>query len=218
MNNRRAIAVAALVVIAVGFIVVLTLRAFTAPQDRSAPPKPPIAASPAAPVEATADATPSPASEPPPPWLRNPVTGSGEAGAATDGDADEAAAEALRAKQMRQLRESMLGVIAATSAQSAATDQHLRDALDTLQAMDDPAVTSQINLDAVRHNLEISIRMRELARQLQRIAAEPDSPGRQQRLDATSAELRGLTSQLRRDVRAPGSTLPEDFGVPPAAR
>lgn len=218
MNNRRAIAVAALVVVAIGFIVVLTLRAFTARQDRSAPPEPPVAAAIPAPAESGGTADPAPASEPPPPWLRNGTSEHGEADAAVAGAASDAAAEALRDKQMRRLRESMLGVIAATSAQSAATDQHLRDALDTLQAMNDPAVTSQINLEAVRHNLEISIRMRTLARQLQRIAAEPDSPGRQQRLDATSAELRGLASQLRQDVRAPGSTLPEDFGVPAAAR
>lgn len=203
MNNRRAIAVAALVVIAIGFIVVLTLRSFTAQERVPVHADVSATAAPAAPLQAETEASSGRVSEPPPPWLQP------GAPAVPDPSATGNTAEdALRARQMRHLQESMRGVVAAASQRSAETTQHLREALDTLEAMNDPAVTSQINLDAVRHNLEISVRMQTLAKQLQQIAAQPQSPQRQQHLDATVAELRTLQAQLRADVRAPGSTLP----------
>lgn len=210
MSDRRTIVVAALVVIALGAVVVLTLRAF-APRGEavSTLPATPVAG---APVVATTAVDPMGAAagaghaqEPTPPWLQPQP-------AAAPPEPESDPAQALRERQMARLQASMRGVVAAALARSAETSQHLRDALDTLEAMDDPAVNAQIDLTAVRHNLETSIRMQALAQQLQQVAAQPESPQRQQRIDASIAELRRLQSQLVPDVRAPGSTLP----APPA--
>jgi succinate dehydrogenase/fumarate reductase flavoprotein subunit len=69
-------------------------------------------------------------------------------------------------------------------------------------------VTSQIDLKALRDNLEISIEMQAVARQMQDTMAEPAGPERQQRLDANMAELRRLQTSMHADVRAAGSSLP----------
>lgn len=203
MNNRRAIVIAALVVIAIGAVVVLTLRAFAPRSDAAAPP--PVAAAVLAPADvqpADASGADARAAEPPPPWLQAQPPAATPVAPAADPE------QALRERQLAKLQASMQGVIAVATARSAETHQHLRDALDTLEAMDDPALTAQIDLAAVRHNLETSIRMQALAQQLQQIAAQPESPERQQHMDASIAELRRLQAQLRPDVRAPGSTLP----------
>lgn len=219
MNNQRAIALVALVAIAIGAIVVLTLRAFTPDPDFRARGDSPTASAPQMPMDAVAEAEPAPAGaangDAPPPWLAADLPGAapaeGSTAAAAGGNPD-----IERQRQLRDLQASMRGVMAASAQRSAETYRHLSDALDTLEAMDDPAVTAQIDLDAVRHNLEISMRMQAAAQKLQRITAEPRSAERQQRMDAVVAELRSLQSQLRADVRAPGSTLPESLILPPA--
>lgn len=215
MTNRRAIATAALVVIAIGFIVVLTLRGFDAGPEHAGSSGPPTAPAPdpVVAVDPALDAAGASNAAPPqdtaPPWLAKDIP----ADAPGPG---QPAADAERQRQLRDLQASMRGVMAASAQRSAETYRHLSDALDTLEAMDDPAVTAQIDLDAVRHNLEISMRMQAAAQKLQRITAEPRSAERQQRMDAVVAELRSLQSQLRADVRAPGSTLPESLVLPPA--
>ncbi|MGH8084314.1 MAG: hypothetical protein ACREPV_03455 [Lysobacter sp.] len=199
MNNRRAIVLATAVVIAAGIIVVMTLRGFASRSPA------PVANAADAPIDSPIAAAPAAASPPAatetPPWAR---------AQATDIEptaAPEAAADPQRARQMQQLQHAMRGIMTEASRRSDATNDHLRKALDTLQEMNDPAVTSQVNLDAVRHNLEISIKMQDLAQELQQVMAEPGSPARQQRLDATLQQFRRLQSQLRQDVRAPGATV-----------
>lgn len=210
MSNRRAIATAALLMIALGLIVVLTLQSFAAREPARAGAGPTVAPLPApAPAEPPPVAVRERASEPPPPWLR-PAGHTAASGAPIDGSTDGSAGDGstddgLRARQMRQLHESMRGAMAAASQRSAEIVRHLNDALDTLEAMDDPELASQINLDAVRHNLQISMRMQTLAQRLQQVATEPPGPQRQQRVDATIAELRRLQGQLRHDVAGPGA-------------
>src|SRR5690606_31991028 len=136
-------------------------------------------------AEPSAPASPvTAADEAPPPWARGPAIDV-PAAAPTAADADP-----VRARQMHDLQQSMQGVLTAASARSTETSQHLRKALDTLEEMNDPAVTSQIDLKALRDNLEIAIRMQAVARQMQDILTEPAGPERQQRLDANMAELR----------------------------
>lgn len=74
--------------------------------------------------------------------------------------------------------------------------------------MNDPAVTSQIDIAAVRRNLEISIQMQTLAQELQQLMQQPNSEERKQQVADKMAKIRQLQTQLDPDVRAPGSTLP----------
>lgn len=203
MNNRRAIALSAGVVIVLGVIVVLTLRGFAARDAQPSPTQAQAVEAPVADTSASADTTvPTAADEAPPPWARGPAID-------VPADAPPAAdTNPVRARQMHDLQQSMQGVLAAASARSTETSQHLRKALDTLEEMNDPAVTSQIDLKALRDNLEISIQMQAVARQMQDILAEPAGPERQQRLDANMAELRRLQTSMHADVRAAGSSLP----------
>ncbi|TWI06227.1 hypothetical protein IP90_00492 [Luteimonas cucumeris] len=206
MSNRRAIVIAALVVIVAGLIAVLTVRTLA---GRNAAPvaatDAPVATSVAPPAE-TATETPAPTTdEAPPPWATSDAA-SDAAQAATSTTAT--ATDPVRERQLRELQQAMKGVIAESTQRSAATYQHLSKALDTLEQMNDPTVTAQINLDAVRNNLDVSMRMQALAQQLQQIMTEADSPERKQRLDATMAQFRMLQSQLRSDVSAAGSSLP----------
>ncbi|HUH90209.1 MAG TPA: hypothetical protein VLZ76_06085 [Lysobacter sp.] len=204
MDNRRAIALSAVVVIVLGVIVVVTLRGFAA---RDAQPIVTPAQTAEAPVaESSAPASPvTAADEAPPPWARGPGGPAVDVPAAAPPAADD---NPVRARQMHDLQQSMQGVLAVASARSTETSQHLRKALDTLEEMNDPAVTSQIDLKALRDNLEISIEMQAVARQMQDTMAEPAGPERQQRLDANMAELRRLQTSMHADVRAAGSSLP----------
>lgn len=213
MNNRQAIVLAVVFVIGIGAVFVLTLRAFAPPNDA---PTPPIASTAAAPVDTPLQQSPAaatPAHQAPAPWLAPPPDDTGAVAENAEGVPPQ------RRQQMAKLQASLQSMLAVTAERSDRTHQSMRDALDALEAMDDPAVTSQIDLGAVRHNLEISVRMQALAQQLQQLSARPDGPERQQRIDAGIAELRRLQSQMRTDVRAPGSTLPELLPAPavPAA-
>lgn len=204
MNNRRAIVLSAVVVIVLGVIVVATLRGFASRDARPVATQAKTAVAPVVDTTTPAGATVTAAAdEAPPPWAQAPATD------APITDSPPAAGDnPVRARQMQDLQQSMQGVLAAASARSTETNLHLRKALDTLQEMNDPAVTSQIDLDALRDNLEISIQMQAVARQMQDILAEPAGPERQQRLDANMAELRRLQTSMHADVRAAGSNLP----------
>ena len=200
MNNRRVIVVAGALIV-VGLVVVLALRALATRNDAAAPP--PAAAAADAPQASTEPAAqPAPAAEPPPPWLQQDADG------AAAGAPKSTAAEALRAQQMQQLQKSMTGMVAAANLRAQETNAHMRQALDTLQAMNDPAVTSQIDIAAVRRNLEISIQMQTLAQELQQLMQQPNSEERKQQVADKMAKIRQLQTQLDPDVRAPGSTLP----------
>lgn len=203
MNNRRVILVAAALLVVVGLVVVLTLRAL-ATRSGTATTPPPVAAADAPAVD-SADPAPQAATadEAPPPWLQQDATG-----ATADRAPQAAAADALRAQQLQQLQQSIRGVAAAASLRAKETNAHLRQALDTLEAMNDPAVTSQIDLPAVRRNLEISIQMQDVAQELQQLMQQADSPERRQQMEAKMARIRQLQTQMDPDVRTPGSTLP----------
>ena len=200
MNSRRIIVIAALLIV-VGLVVVLSLRAI-ATRSGTATPLPPATTN--APAASNADPAPpqtAASEEAPPPWLQQ-DTNSAAA------DRSPQAADALREQQLQQLQQSMRGVAAAANLRAQETNAHLRKALDTLQAMNDPAVTSQIDLAAVRRNLEISMQMQAAAQELQQLMQQADSPERRQQMEAKMAKIRQLQSQMDPDVRAPGSTLP----------
>lgn len=142
--------------------------------------------------------------EPAPPWLR------GDAAAPAAAPAAGAPAEdPEHARQMAALQQSVQGLVGVARQRSVASETYLRQALATLEQMNDPAITSQVNLGAVRQNLEISIRMQQLTGQMQQVLAQPPGEQRQQRQDALMAQLRQLQGQLRSDVRAsPAATVP----------
>ncbi|HYG05419.1 MAG TPA: hypothetical protein VD865_03290 [Stenotrophomonas sp.] len=191
--------------IAVGIALVLALRT-AAPRNDAPAVDAPLAAS-APPTQAsTAATTPATAGndDAPPPWLR------GDAATAPPPAATPAAAaeDPERARQMAALQQSVQGLVGVARQRSVASETYLRQALATLEQMHDPAITAQINLEAVRQNLEISIRMQQLTEQMQQVLAQPPSEQRQQRQDALMAQLRQLQGQLRSDVRAtPAATV-----------
>ena len=157
---------------------------------------------------ATAAAAATPVSAPddaPPPWLR----GDTNAPANAPRSPTLTTEDPERARQMATLQQSVQGLVGVARQRSAASETYLRQALATLEQMNDPAITSQVNLEAVRQNLEISIRMQQLSSQLQQILTQPPGEQRQQRQDALMAQLRQLQGQLRSDVRAaPAATVP----------
>lgn len=190
--------------IAVGIALVLALRT-AAPRNEAPAVDAPLAA-PAAPTQAAAATTPATAGndDAPPPWLRGDAT-TAPPPAATPAAAAE---DPERARQMAALQQSVQGLVGVARQRSVASETYLRQALSTLEQMHDPAITAQINLEAVRQNLEISIRMQQLTEQMQQVLAQPPSEQRQQRQDALMAQLRQLQGQLRSDVRAtPAATV-----------
>jgi hypothetical protein len=216
----RTLVIGVVAVVLLGLVAVWGLRRSVPPAD--APPGATAGAegTPAAPDDAMApspspDATTPVVAEPPPPW----ALGLGEAPAVDAAPAAPASAEeARRAAQMAKLRESMDALVGDALDRSEASTVHVRKALDALEALDDPAVKAQIDLGAVRHNLEVSARMQALLRELRQTMAEPRTPERQQRIDALRAEFQGLQAQIRTDVTPPGATLPVPAAPPaPAA-
>jgi hypothetical protein len=195
MMRPRTLLITVAAVVLLGVLAVAALRSVAPPPD-AAPAAAPVAdASPEAETTPAAPAAVA-AVEPPPPWA--------SAASGTEALALEAPPaspeDARRAAQMAELQQSMAVMLDDALARSAATSQHLRKALDTLEAMDDPAVKAQINLDALRHNLGVSDRMQEVARELQAQINLPRTPERQQRIEALQAEFATLQGQLRSDV------------------
>ncbi|HVJ38838.1 MAG TPA: hypothetical protein VM687_13665 [Stenotrophomonas sp.] len=189
--------------IAVGIALVLVLRGTSprvdAPLEADAPIATPTVA---AAIEPAAPANPT---DQPPPWLRGDTaapTPSAPAATTTTEDPE-------RARQMAALQQSVQGLVGVARQRSVASETYLRQALATLEQMNDPAITSQVNLEAVRQNLEISIRMQQISTQLQQILSQPPGEQRQQRQEALMAQMRQLQGQLRSDVRAtPAATVP----------
>lgn len=187
--------------IAVGVATVLMLRA-NAPapvQGLDAP----LASNAPSPVAAPAMPNPPKADDAPPPWLRDAGTAPAPTLATNTPSEDPE-----RARQMAALQQSVQGLVGVARQRSVASEAYLRQALATLEQMNDPAITAQINLDAVRQNLETSIRMQEVSGQLQQVMSQPAGEQRQQRQEALLAQLRQLQGQLRSDVRAvPAATV-----------
>ncbi|MDG2526203.1 hypothetical protein P6166_12640 [Stenotrophomonas sp. HITSZ_GD] len=192
--------------IALGLAVVLAVRACspraTGVGERDAPRATPVHTA-ATPAIAEPAATPQ-ADDAPPPWLRD------DASPTTPPTAAAVPAEdPERARQMAALQQSVQGLVGVARQRSIASEAYMRQALATLEQMNDPAITAQINLAAVRQNLETSIRMQQVSEQLQQVMGQPPSEQRQQRQQALLAQLRQLQGQLRSDVRAtPAGTVP----------
>lgn len=197
--SRRTIAIATGAVIAFGAVAVIATRTLSpsapAPVPKSAPASKPTAASSATAAAATGD-------EAPPPWAQ-----AGDETAGAPAARGSYRTDPQRERHLQELQRSMHGLLAEATQRSDASNDYLRQALTTLEQMDDPAVKAQVNLQAVRHNLEISIRMQQLAQQLQQEFAQPRTPERQQRIEAITAQVRQLQSQLRQDVHPPGATV-----------
>ena len=203
--RTRTIAIAAGAAVVLGFLAVTAMRSVAPAGDApaaAAPAPEPVAT----PVEPAATGTPSAvAEEAPPPWAR------GEDALAEGGEAPGIPRDPVRERQMAELRASMGALVDNALERSVESNEHVRKALDTLESMDDPAVKAQVNLEAVRHNFEINVRMQALLKETRALQAQPASPQRDQRLQAIQNEFDVLRGQLRNDMVPAGAPVP----VPP---
>ena len=219
MNAPRSVLIALGAVLILGVVAVAALRGVAPEGDAVATPAAPTSA-PTASADPPALA-PAPAAaatdDAPPPWatgvdVADPSTAAAEATAAPD---------AQRQRQMAELQDSMSAVLDDALERSASTAVHLRKALDTLEAMDDPAVKAKINLEALRHNLEISVRMADVSRRMKAELDQPPSDARDGRIATLREEFARLQAQLRQDVAVDGSgavaptTVPSQGAAPP---
>lgn len=211
MTAPRSVLIALGAVVIVGVVAVAALRG-VAPDASAPPPAPDPTADAAANAAATAIAadasaptpTNSAADDAPPPWA-------GGAGATADGSTSAAAVAApdsQRARQMAELQQSMSAVLDDALARSVSSSEHLRKALDALEAMDDPAVKAQINLPALRQNLELSVQMQGVAQQLKAEVGQPPSAERDARIEALRREFAALQARMRTDVAKGGLAAP----------
>lgn len=200
--NARAWWLGGCAVIVLGMATVLAVRAWMprtdAPVEVDAPLAPVVAPAASAPAAVAASRA---GDDAPPPWLRDAPT-AGNANTAPSAAAPRPDEDPERARQLASLQQSVQGLVGVARQRSVASETYLRQALTTLEQMHDPAITAQINLEAVRQNLEISIRMQQLTEQMQQVLSQPPGEQRQQRQDALMAQLRQLQGQLRSDVRA----------------
>ncbi len=199
MMQRRPVIIAVSVVVGIGLVAVFFLRSIAPETD--APPMPTPAVDAAEASAPTTAASSAGSDESAPPW----ATSSADALAV---EGNESAMAPKRAQQMAQLEQTMGALVNDALSRSVASREHLLKALDTLEEMDDPTVNAQINLDALRHNLEVSSQMQTLVQELQQLVAQPESPERRQRIDALKLQFEALRSQLRTDVTPPGAPLP----------
>lgn len=199
--RTRTIAIAVGAVVVLGFLAVAAMRSVVpapeAPADAG-----PTAEPVAAPVEPVAVAPSAAADEAPPPWAR------GDDALPVDGTAPTTPRDPVRERQMAELRASMGALVDNALERSVESNEHVRKALDTLEAMDDPAVKAQVNLEAVRHNFEINVRMQALLKETRALQAQPASPQRDQRLQAIQNEFDVLRGQLRNDMVPAGAPVP----------
>ncbi len=201
MTPNRTLLIGIGATVVVGLLAVAALRG-VAPQpaeERASPAG--TAASAAAEAEPAPAAPATGSTEPPPPWANalpaeQPATP----------PADTAAAR--REQRMAELQQSMSAVLDDALERSVASGEHLRKALDALEAMDDPQVKAQINLEALRHNLDISVQMQGVARQMQAEIRQPRSAARDARIEELRREFARLQGQVRNDVSRTGAALP----------
>lgn len=204
--SRRHLAIGTLLLVGVGVLAVATLRtvapvAPVAPRsdaprgvDADAVPRP----------EATAAAVAPTASEAPPPWAT---------GLPADGIAgDDAGTASPRERHVAALQETMSLMVEDALQRSEANSVHMRKALEVLEAIDDPAVKAQIDLAGLRHNMEVSLQMQALAREMQAALATPKTPQRDAAIDALQVRFDALRRQLRTDVAPPGPGAPATAG------
>jgi len=204
MTYVRSLLVGVGAVVGVGILAIAILRGVAPETEAPATPAAEVVMTPDPAVPpATAPAVNAAATEPPPPWATVPGAMPGSAAAnATD------EAEARRERQLAELQQSMSAVLDDALERSASTSIHLRKALDTLEAMDDPAVKAHVNLAALRHNFEISVQMQEVARQLKNEVGKPRSAEGDARIEVLRAEFAELLGQMRNDMSVTGAGLP----------
>ncbi len=75
-----------------------------------------------------------------------------------------------------------------------------RASLERLEAMEDPSAKGKIDVDGLRHNLDVAAKMQAVAQTMLTELRAPRTPEREQRLDALRAEMATLRAQLREDV------------------
>lgn len=174
---------------AVGIAAVAVTR-HLAPQEPAVPAARGTVSAPAADARPPAPAAPA-ATTGTPPWARG------------DGASEDAAPPAAdeRERRMAELRQSLDKLVTFDRQRMQAQREYLLRAMDALEASDDPRVRQAFNLDAMRHNVNVALRAQELAAQLQEAYGQPESPERQARIDALTAQLRALQGQLRTDVQ-----------------
>jgi len=204
MTKVRSLLVGVGAVVGVGILAVAILRGFAPETEVSAAPAAESVTTPDPAVPpAIAPAVNAGAIEPPPPWATAPGA---TPGSATPNATDEA--DAQRERQLAELQQSMSAVLDDALERSVSSSIHLRKALDTLEAMDDPAVKAHFNLAALRHNFEISVQMQEVARQMKAEVGKPRSAEGDARIEALRAELAELLGQMRDDMSVTGAGLP----------
>lgn len=200
MSRHRALAIGTVLLVGIGVLAVALLRSVAPPAPDA--PRPAEAADavlpaiPAVPPPAAASAI----AEAPPPWA---------AGLGADASAQAGSAEpTLRERQLAELQQSMTLMLDDAVQRSQASSAHMRKALDTLEAMDDPAVKAQIDLATLRHNMEISLQMQALAQEMRAAVATPKTPQRDAAIDALQLRFEALRHQLRTNTAPAGATAP----------
>jgi len=202
--SPRALVIAAIAVAVLGVAAVWVLRQTATPADDPAPPADQVAdagPTPGAPQGAEPVPPPVAAGDAPPPWATGPIDDTANNAGAPAPDPQAA----LRAARMADLQQSMDALVGDALGRSAASTVHLRKAIDALEALDDPAVKANIDIAALRHNLDIAERMHVLVRELRTLTAQPRTPERQARIDALQTQMQMLQAQVRTDVRPPGA-------------
>lgn len=204
--SRRPLAIGTLLFVGVGVLAVATLR--------SVAPVAPEAPQYAAPANADTDATPIPgarataeaptAREAPPPWM----TGLPADGVAVENEG----AAGPRERQLATLHQTMSLMVEDALQRSEANSVHMRKALEVLEAIDDPAVKAQIDLANLRHNMEVSLQMQALAKEMQATLATPKTPQRDAAIDALQVRFEALRNQLRIDVAPANPGAPATGG------
>jgi len=211
MMRGRTMVVAVGAIVLIGLAAVVGIRSLAPADDLTVTPSPAEGTESAGTMPAAAARADS--GEAPPPWAQQ------DDGTAPAESTAAPAEDRKRAQQMDQLQQTMGVLVDDALDRSEASNDHLRKALVTLEEMDDPAIKAQVNLAAVRHNLEVSIQMQALVRELQLRVAEPESPEREAHIAALKLQFLALQGQLRTDITPPGAPLP--IPVPasePAAR
>lgn len=198
MSRFRPVLIGVGAIMALGVIAVATLRSVSSgPEATANIAEAPIPPTPLVPADAAPAIAGPIAPEPPPPWAST---------VASDATATGEATRATRERQMAELQQSMAIVMDDALARSASSTAHLRKALDALEAMDDPAVGAQINLDALRHNLEISVQIQDVSRRMKAELNQPRSAERDARIDVLRMEFARLQGLLRADVSKTGTS------------
>ncbi|MDH5821607.1 hypothetical protein QFW77_01180 [Luteimonas sp. RD2P54] len=187
-GERRGIWIGLAAVVLAGLAAVVGVRMLApAPSEGTATP-PPAVSVPGA--EPPPEQRAAPAYEAPPPWLGGPA------------DAEPHTLEQARA-QAEQATEQSRRALAELQARSAANEAGIRASiarLDELQAAQ--GAQAGVNLDALRANLEVALRMQRITQEVQALSLQPSGADRTAAMRAKVDELNQLQGQLRYDIGA----------------